>query len=147
MRASHQHSNCMPKGIELNNPLNIRKSENTWKGRVSPGRDSQFEEFHDKIWCYRAGFCIMLSYFKRGLHTIHSIINTWAPPKENNTVAYVQFVSTYVGIGKFEVIDFFNKKLMCKIMSAMVQMEVGLTGEDKTIAEAYDIMCKDKFKM
>ena len=35
---------------------------------------------------------------KYGLKTIKDIIYRWAPPKENNTAAYIRRVSDYIGI-------------------------------------------------
>ena len=38
-------------------------------------------------------------YGKYGLKTIRGIVSRWAPPKENNTEAYIRHVSDYTGIG------------------------------------------------
>ena len=50
---------------------------------------------------WRAAFMILTrTYYKKyGLKTIRAIISRWAPPKENNTAAYIRHVSDYTGIG------------------------------------------------
>ena len=50
---------------------------------------------------WRAAFVILCRtyYGKYGLKTIRGIVSRWAPPKENNTEAYIRHVSDYTGIG------------------------------------------------
>jgi len=95
------------RGIRNNNPGNIRKSSTAWKGKGSPvvsaGQtppppDSAFEQFTLPVWGIRAMYRILLSYQARGLKSVREIINTWAPPSENDTDSYVNAGSNSLGV-------------------------------------------------
>ena len=98
------------RGIRNNNPLNIRRSKDKWQGQSNyltpPGKggdggESEFCQFYSMEYGWRAAFMILCrTYYKKyGLKTIRAIISRWAPPKENNTAAYIRHVSDYTGIG------------------------------------------------
>jgi len=90
-----------PRGIRNNNPLNIRKSADRWKGLRCVQKDKTFCQFETIEWGWRAAFVILCKtyYGKYKLKTIRDIVSRWAPPKENNTPAYIRHVSDYTGIG------------------------------------------------
>ena len=101
-----------PRGIRNNNPLNIRKSADKWQGQInanvndndnnsSPKGDAEFVQFYTMEYGWRAAFVILCKtyYGKYKLRTIRDIVSRWAPPKENNTPAYIRHVSDYTGIG------------------------------------------------
>ena len=101
-----------PRGIRNNNPLNIRLSSDKWQGQInanvnannnnsSPKGDAEFVQFYSMEYGWRAAFVILCRtyYGKYGLKTIRDIVTRWAPPKENNTPAYIRHVSDYTGIG------------------------------------------------
>ncbi|MBO4839675.1 MAG: hypothetical protein J5524_01085 [Bacteroidaceae bacterium] len=89
------------RGIRNNNPLNIRKSGDKWQGLRTLQEDREFFQFAEMKWGWRAAFVILCrTYYKKyGLKTISDIIYRWAPPKENNTAAYIRRVSDYISIG------------------------------------------------
>lgn len=81
----------MTLGEKLNNPLNIRNVDGqNWKGQI--GKKAGFCEFKHVWWGVRAAMMILSKYRKRGLVTIEQIISTWAPPSENATEAYINFI-------------------------------------------------------
>lgn len=84
-----------PKGIRLNNPLNLKHGSD-WQGLTPVQSDPEFCEFTDVKWCYRAGAKILDAYAKRGITSIPQIIATYAPPSENDTAAYIAAVSARV---------------------------------------------------
>ena len=90
-----------PRGIRNNNPLNIRRSKDKWQGLSTLQEDKEFFQFETIEWGWRAAFVILCRtyYGKYGLKTIRDIVSRWAPPKENNTEAYIRHVSDYTGIG------------------------------------------------
>jgi len=90
-----------PRGIRNNNPLNIRKSGDKWQGLKTLQEDKEFFQFETIEWGWRAAFVILCKtyYGKYKLRTIRDIVTRWAPPKENNTEAYIRHVSDYTGIG------------------------------------------------
>jgi hypothetical protein len=93
-------SNLLPRGIRNNNPGNIdRRIGVNWQG-MSPDQstDSRFIVFSAPEWGIRAIARVLNTYAGRGLNTIEKVISTWAPPKENNTAAYIAAVSSATGI-------------------------------------------------
>lgn len=77
------------------NPLNIRYSKTvTWQGQV--GEERGFVKFQGFSYGYRAAVKILRSYHLRGIRTIGKIIETWAPPNENQTEAYITNVLGYL---------------------------------------------------
>ena len=91
----------LPRGIRNNNPLNIRRSGDKWQGLKTLQEDKEFFQFETIEWGWRAAFVILCKtyYGKYKLRTIRDIVTRWAPPKENNTEAYIRHVSDYTGIG------------------------------------------------
>ena len=90
-----------PRGIRNNNPLNIRKSKDNWQGLRTLQEDREFCQFSSMAYGWRAAFVILCKtyYGKYKLKTIRAIIMRWAPPKENNTEAYIRRVTDRIGIG------------------------------------------------
>ena len=96
----------IPRGIRNNNPLNIRRSKDKWKGMRAVQSDAQFCQFESLEWGWRAAFWLLTRtyYHKYRLFTIRAIVTKWAPAIENNTQAYIANVSRLTGIGPDEPI-------------------------------------------
>ena len=91
----------LPRGLRNNNPLNIRRSGDKWQGLKVLQEDKAFFQFSEMKWGWRAAFRLLCHtyYGKYKLRTIRDIITRWAPPKENNTEAYIRRVTDRIGIG------------------------------------------------
>ena len=96
----------LPRGIRNNNPLNIRRSKDQWKGMAEAQTDQAFVQFKSLKWGWRAAFYLLTRtyYHKYRLYTIRTIVNKWAPPSENNSKAYVENVSRLTGIDPDEAL-------------------------------------------
>ena len=96
----------LPRGIRNNNPLNIRRSKDQWKGVSLTQNDPSFCQFESLEYGWRAAFYLLTRtyYHKYRLYTIRAIISKWAPPCENNSKAYVENVSRLTGIDPDEPI-------------------------------------------
>jgi hypothetical protein len=96
----------LPRGIRNNNPLNIRRSKDQWKGLADAQTDRAFCQFKSLEYGWRAAFYLLTRtyYHKYRLYTIRTIIRRWAPPGENNTEAYIANVSRLTGIDPDEPI-------------------------------------------
>ena len=96
----------LPRGIRNNNPLNIRRSKDQWKGLADAQTDRAFCQFKSLDYGWRAAFYLLTRtyYHKYRLYTIRTIIRRWAPPGENNTEAYIANVSRLTGIDPDEPI-------------------------------------------
>lgn len=121
----------IPRGIRNNNPLNIRKSDLAWKGKVD-GNDAAFESFAGPEWGIRAAVRNLQTYQEKyGLSTIEEIIGRWAPPTndagehENDTSAYITSVSIWADMEKDEQLDLSDYETVLPLVRAMCRMENG----------------------
>ena len=134
-----------PRGIRNNNPLNIRKGNN-WKGERPKQTDKAFEEFETMEMGIRAGFKILKNYITgysgktKPYDTIEKVVRRWAPPTENATEKYIQFVADDAGLHRYQKIDFKNKSVMVRIVDAMIFVECGQRVPADVISSAYDLL-------
>lgn len=134
-----------PRGIRNNNPLNIRKGCN-WYGERFPQVDRDFEEFQSMELGIRAAFVLLRNYitgfsgrsFK--YNTIRKIIRRWAPPTENATQRYIDFVCKQVGKDQNEVIYFSDRTTIITMARAMAFVECGQWIEPTKFQTAYDML-------
>lgn len=82
------------RGIRNNNPFNIRRSDNSWRGKIRISGDKDFEQFISLDYGLRAGFLLLRNaYLNKGYDTPREILYRYAPPKDNNdTSAYLRFI-------------------------------------------------------
>ena len=117
----------LPRGLRLNNPGNIRISQTKWQGEIIPSADKSFKQFQSMAYGYRAIIKLVRNYFVfYDLNTIEKIINRWAPPHENKTKAYIDFVCKDANIRVNTTIDVYNESMMCAIAGAISKMENGV---------------------
>ena len=139
------NSNSVPRGIRNNNPMNIRKG-NSWIGERYPQVDREFEEFQTLEYGIRAAFKLMRNYITgfsgRSVkyNTIRKLIRRWAPPTENATQRYIDFVCKEVDKDQNEVIFFSDRKLMVMICRAMAFVECGQWIEVAKFESGYDLL-------
>ena len=79
--------------IAKNNPFNIRYNAlNRWLGLS--GQRKGFCEFEEMDYGLRAGFILLRNYiYNLKLTSVNKIISRFAPTNENDTSAYIRFVS------------------------------------------------------
>ena len=133
-------SKTTPRGIRNNNPLNIRVGNN-WQGERRPNTDGVFEQFQTMQHGYRAAFKLLKTYMgKYRCHTIRQIIHKWAPPRENDTNAYVKRVAGISKLNPDIIIAFWHKQTMIDLAYAMTIVENGVAVEKEIIAEGYEMV-------
>ena len=89
----------LPRGIRNNNPLNIRRGKDQWKGLRAQQTDASFCQFESLEYGWRAFYLLTRTYYhKYRLFTIRAIISKWAPPNENLTSTYIANVCRLTGI-------------------------------------------------
>lgn len=119
----------LPRGMRNNNPGNIRIGNTAWRGKIpiSQNTDKAFEQFH--TWAYGIRAMIKnLQYYQRerNLNNLINIINTWAPPSDNNdTTSYVAAVSSETGLKPSENLNLSDPNTMRKLVKAMAKVENG----------------------
>lgn len=73
------------------NPFNIRYSKtNHWFG--CSGNFKGFAVFTHEVYAVRALFKLLINYIRKGYNTPEKIISRFAPPSENHTETYIDFV-------------------------------------------------------
>lgn len=86
----------LPLGIRLHNPGNIEQGQ-PWEGLASQQVHPRFARFVTPEYGIRAIHKILQAYHnKYNIQDIAHYIARWAPPKENNTPAYIKHVDDIV---------------------------------------------------
>lgn len=112
-----------PRGIRNNNPGNIEAGIG-WKGEV--GDDGRFATFATPEHGIRAlALNAVNSQRVHGNDTVLDLINRWAPPSENNTVAYANQVAKALGVGIDDPVDLSNPDTLAKFTAAVIRHENG----------------------
>lgn len=81
-------------GVRNKNPFNIRSSKSFWVGKIGSHRG--FEVFDSFGHGLRAGLKLLANYVCSGRNTPVSILSRFAPPSENNTSDYIDFVCSFM---------------------------------------------------
>lgn len=130
-----------PRGIRNCNPGNIRITKDKWKGLREVQTDKEFFQFKSMAWGYRALIRCLQNY--RKLHdcwTIGDFIRRWAPPTENNTMAYIKTVCEKMGVPPAYVPDVDNKLSMCMMAAAISFVENGVLAEMEDVADGWELL-------
>ena len=136
---SYSGSSSDPRGFRNNNWLNIRISDNNWRGKKSDNTDGSFEQFETPELGIRAATRNIRTYGQRGIQTVRDIISTWAPASENNTSSYIQNVSSRMGVDPNKVLDLNDTDTMVKLISAMTISENGRAGDESVIRRGVEM--------
>mgnify|MGYP007039279931 FL=1 len=90
---------------------------------------------------YRAIFKILSNYGRNyHLKTIRQIIGRWAPPKENHTEKYIQFVSDYAGIPADDPININDREQMIRIVAGMSRFENGREADMSDVIAGWTLL-------
>lgn len=90
--------NNLPRGIRDKNPGNLINNGINWQGAT--GTDGRYLVFDTAVDGIRAIASTLNTYrHKHGLNTVRGIISRWAPPKNNDTTAYIRAVANHVSEG------------------------------------------------
>lgn len=117
-----------PISVVNNNPLNLIKSANAWKGKVDgPG---PFEHFVDYYHGLRAGVKNLKTQYGRGYNTIEKLITLWCPPgvefgnTDRQVDRYIAEVFRAVGIAPHVQFPW-TKDTISSMVEAMSAVEAG----------------------
>ncbi len=108
-----------------NNPFNIRDNNfNNWQGEVNSLEP--FERFLTLDHGIRAGFKLLINYQDtHGLKSIEEIVHRFAPPFENNTESYINWMCKWTGFERTSPIDLRKKENLIPFSKFMIEMETG----------------------
>lgn len=111
----------LPIGLRNNNPGNLRPGDN-WQGMI--GESGGFIQFKDISWGIRAMGIDLTTKIRNGYNTIELIIFRWAPPSENDTLAYIAAVVDYTGLPQNKVLTADTTTLR-RLIRAIMNVELG----------------------
>ena len=114
------------RGMRNNNPGNIRKTGDAWRGLSVSQTDSAFFQFESMHYGIRALAVLVRNYTRKyRLDTVRGIISRWAPANENDTGAYVRSVSAFVGVGPDDYVNTEDPTTLALITRAIIRHENG----------------------
>jgi len=112
------------KGLALNNPLNIRKTNERWIGESLSPRSTVWMDYEDPKWCYREAHRIIMRHYVEGKTLVRDIVDRWAPAADGNAPeVYALNVCRRIGISVTTPIDL--PKDMPLLLHAMTIQEIG----------------------
>ena len=117
----------LPRGIRNHNPGNIERNRTPWQGMAADqSGDARFIVFSGPEWGLRALARVLRNYSRlHGHSTVRRIITRWAPPKENDTEAYIAQVSNALGVSPDAVLELSNPDVLAGLMEAIIRHENG----------------------
>lgn len=128
----------LPRGIRNNNPGNIEAGNFAASVPGFQGSDGRFARYETPEQGIQAADKLLVSYAGRGLNTVSSIVNRWAPPSENDTGAYAATVAKELGVDPNQPLDMNNPQIRSGIIRAKIRVENGKQPYgDEVFARAY----------
>ena len=119
----------LPRGIRNKNPGNIKLGTD-WDGLAADQTDPTFCIFDEAVMGIRALQRSLLTYrFTHKKATIDEIIYRWAPPSENSTDKYVEFVCKKLNKEKDVRLNNSMEDYL-PLVKAIIQMENGMQPYD-----------------
>lgn len=108
--------------------LRVLPGSDMWEGQVdidyAPG--GPFAIFKHRIYGWRAlAKCLIAYKDLHGLDTVRGIVDRYAPPVENDTTSYADFVCGRMGVKPDDVVDVRDPKTLDALCSAIAVMEGG----------------------
>lgn len=87
------------RGVRNNNPFNIIVTGDRWQGQLKPMPNDKFVRFRSIDYGIRAGINLLRTYIIKGYDTPRKIVFRYAPPSENESSAYLNYVLQEVSTG------------------------------------------------
>ncbi len=132
----------IPRGIRNNNPGNIRWGDN-WQGLKKDGKqqDPSFCVFTNAVYGIRALAKVLKNYQRLyGLNTPRKIINRYAPPNENQTLAYINSVAQQLGMTPDTEVNLTETGVLTVFIKAIIRHENGIQPyKDETIQKGIEL--------
>ena len=130
-------------GVRNNNPANLRPSGDKWQGMT--GTNGGFMTFLTMVWGIRAAIINFRTWYKRGQTTLRKYISTYAPPNENDTENYINYISKMTKIAP-DAVFLFNYENVKKILYYMFKLESQYTMKLEDFNTAWELATGEKKK-
>lgn len=120
-------NNHIVRGLRNNNPGNLIRTNIAWQGKIahSQNPDKQFEQFENVHYGLRAMLKDLINDINKGKNTVKLLISEYAPPNENDTIAYINSVAKTLGVSPTQRLTEINSKFLLKLARAVLQVELG----------------------
>lgn len=114
-------------GLRNNNPGNLIRTALTWQGKIphAESTDKKFEQFVNVHYGLRAMFKDLINDINKGKNTVKLLITEYAPPKENDTVAYINSVAKTLGVAPTARLSQIDSTFLLRLGRAILQVELG----------------------
>ena len=116
----------VPRGIRNNNPGNIEDGPFARSQPGYKGSDGRFAIYETPEAGTAAKTALLGSYGRKGINTVEGVVNRWAPPSENDSGSYAQFVSQKLGVDPRAPLDMNDPRVLSGLSSAIAQRENGV---------------------
>ena len=116
-------SGDLKRGERNNNPGNLNYVGQAGASLEKPGgRFAKFETAYDGL---KAMARQLMLYAQRGINSVEGIISTWAPSSENNTGAYINAISSKLGVDPGAALNLQNPQVLSQLMDGIIRHENG----------------------
>lgn len=134
MSKSYLNNATLSRGLRNNNPGNLVKTNISWQGKVSAGKDAKFEQFENIYFGLRAMYKDLINDINKGKNTVRRLVSEYAPSNENDTALYITKVSKALGISPDAKIKSINVDFLVLLGRAIVNHENG-KGAEKYVTD------------
>lgn len=115
----------MNKVFRNNNPFSLLRTTVKYEG-LADIQDSKYYSFKAPEYGIKAAYTQIKELITKKYHkTVGSLISSWAPPTNNDTLSYIKFVCTICKCEPEHLIDLNDKTFMCMLITAMIRYECG----------------------
>lgn len=121
-----------------NNPLNIRHSEDKFRGeelRLGQDHDPEFKQFRSIEYGYRAACCIIRTYILKDYKTPTKIIRRWCP--DATAEKYIVAVCARARLKPWEELRYQNQDKIVALVAAMSYVETGVEPDLLAVRRGY----------
>lgn len=129
------------RGLRNNNPGNLIASTITWQGKIPLSKNTdlnkKFEQFENVHYGIRAMLKDLINDINKGQNTLKLLITEYAPPKENDTKAYIDSVARTLGVTPTQRLTQINSKFLLNLVRAILKVELG---KDHSLVTDSDII-------
>lgn len=125
--------------IKRNNPGNIHHSAMQWQGEITAPGEAFCRFASLELGC-RAMLKLLRRYISvKKRNSVRKIIALWAPPSENNTSAYIDFVARSMEVHPDDTLCA-DRDTLIALASAMTRVEQGTSVPHTVWLNAYRLL-------
>ena len=128
----------LPRGIRNNNPGNIEDGPFARSQPGYKGSDGRFAIYETPEAGTAAKTALLGSYGRKGINTVEGVVNRWAPPTENDSGSYAQFVSQKLGVDPRAPLDMNDPRVLSELSSAIAERETGRAAAPSNVSAMSD---------